>query len=305
MEIYKDNLFVEMYTETEGHLHGFKKVLFEGKTEFQLMQIVDTYEYGRCLLLDGKMQSSQADEFIYHEFLVHPALTAHPDPKNVLIVGGGEGATLREVLRHQCVEQVDMVEIDGQVVSFAKEHLREWHQGSFEDVRSNIIIGDGRKYIEETSKSYDLIIIDISDPGDAGPAYLLYTVQFYELVKRRLKTSGMLALQAGTSSVIYGEIMASVYLTLQKVFGYVAAFEASVPSFDLPWGFCIAGNEVVPGDISQDEIDRRLLGRFVKDLRAYDGETHAGLFKTTKALRNLLCEKGRLIEDQKPIYTPL
>ena len=89
MEIYKDHLFVEMYSENEGHLHGFKQVLVAGSTDFQQVEIVDTHEYGRCLLLDGKMQSSQADEYIYHEFLVQPALFMHPNPKRVLIIGGG------------------------------------------------------------------------------------------------------------------------------------------------------------------------------------------------------------------------
>jgi spermidine synthase len=305
MEIYKDNLFVEMYSENEGHLHGFKQVLVEGKTDFQQVEIVDTHEYGRCLLLDGKMQSSQADEHIYHEFLVHPALFSHPDPKRVLIVGGGEGATLREVLRHPKIELVEMIEIDAKVLDFAKSHLTEWHQGAFDDPRVRLIVGDGRKYIENSHAQYDAVIIDVSDPGSEGPAYLLYTKQFYQMVAERLTPDGIIALQAGSSSVVYGEIMASIYQTLKRIFPVVCGFEASIPSFDLPWGFCVATRGRNPKTLTEKAIDEQIEEREVRGLRAYDGQTHEGLFRITKALREVLDSKGRVIEDKQPIYTPL
>jgi len=305
MEVYKNHLFVEMYSENEGHLHGFKQVLVEGRTDLQQVEIVDTCEYGRCLLLDGKMQSSQADGYIYHEFLVHPALITHPDPKRVLIVGGGEGATLREVLRHPGVNHVDMIEIDAKVIDFAKLHLAEWHQGAFADKRSHLIVGDGRRFIENTSEHYDVLIIDVSDPGSEGPAYLLYTIQFYQAAAKRLTPLGLIALQAESSSVVHGEIMSSVYQTLKQVFPIVRGFEASIPSFDLPWGFCIASSALDPKLLTAAVIDERLCQRRIHGLRAYDGETHEGLFKITKALRDMLESKGRIIEDQQPIYTPL
>ncbi|MBN1595826.1 polyamine aminopropyltransferase [candidate division FCPU426 bacterium] len=305
MDVIKAHLFVEMYSPNEGHLHGFKKVLVEGKTDFQTVEIVDTHEYGRCLLLDGKMQSSQMDEYIYHEFLVHPACTTHPHPRRVMIIGGGEGATLREVLRHADIERVDMIEIDAKVVDFAKRHLAEWHQGAFADKRCRLIVEDGRRYAETTGEQYDLIIIDVSDPGFEGPAYLLYTVQFYQAIARCLAPGGLIALQAGSSSVIHGEIMASVYRTLKKVFFVVRGYEASIPSFNLPWGFFIASRTADPKSLAAQTIDRRLAEREVVKLRAYDGETHEGLFKITKALRQMLETQGRVIEDKSPMYTPL
>ncbi|MCK5242731.1 polyamine aminopropyltransferase [bacterium] len=305
MEIYKDHLFVEMYSENEGHLHGFKQVLVAGSTDFQQVEIVDTHEYGRCLLLDGKMQSSQADEYIYHEFLVQPALFMHPNPKRVLIIGGGEGATLREVLRHPQVEQVEMLEIDAKVLDFAKKYLSEWHQGAFADPRTRLIVGDGRKYIEKSQTQYDVIIIDVSDPGSEGPAYLLYTRQFYQSIARRLNPQGIISLQAGSSSVVYGEIMASIYQTLKRIFPVVCGFEASIPSFDLPWGFCVATFGINPKTLTAAAIDEQINQRGVSGLRAYDGETHEGLFRITKALREVLDTQGRVIEDKRPIYTPL
>lgn len=305
MEIYKNHFLVEMYTQHEGHLHGFKKILASEQTSFQKVEIVDTHEYGRCLLLDGLMQSSQLDEYVYHELLVHPALTTHPQPSDVLIIGGGEGATLREVLKHPGVEAVDMVEIDGEVVAFAKRHLQEWHQGAFADQRTNLIIADGRRFLEQQTKQYDVVIVDISDPGTEGPAYLLYTEQFYRLLKDRLKANGILALQAGTSSVVQGDIMASIYKTLAQVFTFVHAYEGCIPSFDLPWGFCLAADKLDASTCTADEIDRRLRERQLNQLKAYDGQTHTGLMQPPKALRTMLASRGRVIKDKAPVFVPL
>src|SRR5512146_423373 len=166
--------FFDYLTPEEGHIHGIKTTLYSKKTAFQQMEIMDTGSYGRCLVLDQKMQSSEVDEFIYHEILVHPAMLMHPNPKRVFIVGGGEGATLREVLRHKSVEYCMMVDIDQEVVEKSKELLPEWHQGAFDDPRTDLRFMDARKYLEETTDSYDAIIIDISEPVEEGPAYLLF-----------------------------------------------------------------------------------------------------------------------------------
>lgn len=305
MEIYNKNLFVEMYSEHEGHLHGFKRVLVEGRTDFQQVEIVDTHAYGRCLLLDGKMQSSQMDEFLYHELLVHPALITHPQPRRVLIIGGGEGATLREVLRHPGVERVDMIEIDAKVLDFARLHLREWHQGAFDDPRVRLVVGDGRRFVESSSDQYEAVIIDVSDPGFDGPACLLYTRQFYQAVADHLSLQGVIAMQAGSSSIVEGEIMASIYQTLRTVFPVVRGYETFIPSFDLPWGFCIGSRDLDPRSLTPAEVEQRLAERKLTDLRAYDGETHQGLFAQSKALRHTLATQGRVIEDHQPIYTPL
>jgi spermidine synthase len=127
--------FIEYTSPDEGHIHGIKMIHYASQTKYQKMEIMDSGSYGRCLVLDGKMQSTVTDEFIYHEGLVHPAMLTHPNPKRVFIVGGGEGATLREVLRHKSVEYCMMVDIDQEVVEKSKELLPEWHQGAFDDPR--------------------------------------------------------------------------------------------------------------------------------------------------------------------------
>jgi spermidine synthase len=142
--------FLDFLSPDEGHMHGIETILFSKQTQFQRMEIIETKSYGRCLILDGKMQSSQADEFIYHEALVHPAMLSHPEPKRVFVVGGGEGATVREILRHKSVERVLMVDIDEDVVEGSKQYLPEWSQGAFDDPRVELRYMDARKYLEET-----------------------------------------------------------------------------------------------------------------------------------------------------------
>jgi spermidine synthase len=267
------------------------------------MEIMETGSYGRCLVLDGKMQSSEADEFIYHEALVHPALLTHPDPKRVFIVGGGEGATLREILRHRSVERVLMVDIDQEVVERCKQYLPEWHQGAFDDPRVELKFLDARKYLEDTNDSYDVIIIDISEPVEEGPAYLLYTKEFYQIVNRRLTPQGLITLQAGSTAVNSLFCFASVCQTLKTAFPIVGPYETSIPSFGLPWGFAVASKGVDPRSITPRDIDDRIAKRVTGELRYYHGEIHQGQFLLPKHLRQRLTSEERIIEDNQPLFT--
>ncbi|MCX8204569.1 MAG: spermidine synthase, partial [Candidatus Nezhaarchaeota archaeon] len=174
--------FVEHQTPNTSVVHKVKRVLYTGDTQFQHVDIIETYDFGTCLVLDGKVQSSTFDEWIYHEALVHPAMFTHPNPCRVAIIGGGEGATAREVLKHRCVEEVVMVDIDREVVELAKSRLSLIHQGSFEDHRLKLLFMDGRRFLEETQQRFDVIIIDVTDPLAGGPSYLLYTREFYDVV---------------------------------------------------------------------------------------------------------------------------
>jgi len=157
--------FHERLGPGEGHVHEVKTVLFSKKTPFQQIEVVELSGYGRSLILDGKVQSTQTDEFIYHEVLVHPAMLTHPDPKRVLVVGGGEGATLREVLRHRTVERALMVDIDREVVEVSRELLPEFHAGSYDDPRTELVFEDARRWIETHDEIFDVIIIDLSETG--------------------------------------------------------------------------------------------------------------------------------------------
>src|SRR2546425_5495225 len=160
--------FHERLGPSEWHVHEVKTVLFSKKTPFQHIEIVELGDYGRSLILDGKVQSTQADEFIYHEVLVHPAILVHPNPKRVMVIGGGEGATLREVLRHRSVERALMVDIDREVIEVSRAMLPEFHAGAFDDPRPELAFEDARRWLETHDQVFDVIIIDLSDPIEEG-----------------------------------------------------------------------------------------------------------------------------------------
>jgi spermidine synthase len=267
------------------------------------MEIMESGSYGRCLVLDGKMQSSATDEFIYHEALVHPALLTHPNPKRVFIVGGGEGATLREVLRHKSVEYCMMVDIDQEVVEKSKELLPEWHQGAFDDPRTDLRFMDARKYLEETSDTYDAIIIDISEPVEEGPAYLLFTREFYEIVKERLSPDGTIALQAGTTALHQLLNFTAVDKTLNAVFPVVAPYNVCIPSFGLPWGFTLASKNIDPRKFDPKVLDEMIKKRIKGENRYYDGITNQGMYMLPKHIRKAMAAETKVIEDNAPLFT--
>jgi spermidine synthase len=302
MPIKSSRWYIEAFGPAEAHVLGIRQILFSRQTAFQAVDIYDLETYGKALILDSKIQSSALDEFIYHEILIHPALLIHPDPRRIFIVGGGEGATLREVLRHRTVERAVMVDIDQEVVEGCRQVLPEWHQGAFDDPRVELKHLDARKYLEERDETFDVIIIDISEPIEEGPAYLLFTKEFYEIVRQRLSPEGTIALQAGTVSLVDLTCFTAIQKTLQAVFPVVAPCWASIPSFTLPWGFSVASKGPDPRAFAPAAIDRLVADRVKGALRYYDGETHQMSFLLPKHIRTRLAEERRLIEDNHPLY---
>ncbi|MEK6726849.1 MAG: polyamine aminopropyltransferase [Deltaproteobacteria bacterium] len=296
------NWFFDNLSPEEGHIHGIKKTLYSGETEYQSMEILETGSYGKCLILDGKMQSSEVDEFIYHEALVHPAMLTHPKPESVFIVGGGEGATLREVLRHKTVKRAVMVDIDKEVVDRCRELLPEYHQGAFDDPRAELQHMDARKYLEDTNEKFDVIIIDISEPVEEGPAYLLYTQEFYNIVTERLTGSGIITQQTGTISPNFLLNYTAVNNTLSTVFPVVSPYYANIPSFGRPWGFTLASKNVDPLSLPTEEVDKRIGKRIKGKFNFYDGITHQGVFRIPKYLREANRKQKKVIRDTEPLF---
>jgi len=284
-------------------LHSIKHVIYSGRTKFQSIDIVDTGSFGICLVLDGKIQSSERDEFIYHEAMVHPGMLSHPCPKTVFIAGGGEGATLREVLAHNTVEKVVMVDIDRQVIDVCRRFLFSFHQGSFDDSRAKLYFTDARRYLQETNDRFDVIIIDLVEPLEAGPACLLYTQEFYQLVKERLNPDGIMSVQSGASGWTNLQTFTAIINTLKSVFSIVCPYQVYVPSFVDMWGFATASQSINSIELSPKEVDRRISTRLSKKLRSYDGLTHQVLYTLPKHLRHQLAITRRIITDKKPIFT--
>jgi len=292
----------EWFTPNESHSHRIDHYLVRKKTKYQDAIVADSSSFGRCLILDGEMQSSQFDEFIYHECLVHPALILKDEPKSVLIMGGGEGATTREILKHKSIEMVTMVDIDGEVIDFCTKHLKTWHQNSFASKKLRLIVDDAKKFVENTNEKFDVIISDLPSPIEAGPAYLLYTIEFYKTLVQRLSKDGLFVMQAGSGNLLQIELHQVLYATLKKIFKIVRPFYAYVPSFDVPWAFLIGSNQKDPMSLTAAQVDKLVRQRIKGSLQFYDGVTHVGLFHIPKNLRERLEAEKRVILASKPVY---
>lgn len=264
--------------------------------------VADSASFGRCLILDGEMQSAEMDEFIYHEALVHPAMVSHPAPEKVLVMGGGEGATLREILKHKQLKEAIMVDIDDEVVEFCKKHLKTWHTGSFDSPKVKLIIADARKYVLETNSIFDVIISDLPSPIEGGPAYLLYTLEFYKKMINKLSKGGVFVLQAGSGNLLQIDLHKMLYSTLRNVFRYVYPYYTFVPSFDVPWAFIFCSNSINPMEFSENRLAGLIKKRISGALRFYDAQTHAGLFRIPLYLRELLGREKRVITEKRPVY---
>lgn len=280
-----------------------QRVLAVRRTAYQQMEIVDTAAFGRALFLDGKIQSSELDEAVYHEALVQPAMVLHPHPEQVLVIGGGEGATLREALRHPTVRRAVMVDIDSEAVAACREHLPAWHQGAFSDPRVQLLHRDARSYLEESSERFDVVIVDVTDPLAGGPAYRLFTKEFYGIVRAHLSAAGSMAVQAESADLGVLEAHLAVARTIASAFPYSAPYNVHVPSFGESWGFVVGSLARDPKAVGPEEIDRVLQQRGIAAaLRFYDGESHQRLFLLPKGLRELLEAAKTVITDDQPVF---
>jgi len=302
MDTEPDKWFYDRVSRNLIQLHSIEEVLYTGQTRFQSAEIIRSGSFGKCLVLDGKMQSSEADEFIYHEALVQPAMITRPRPERIFIAGGGEGATLREVLSHKVVKRAVMVDIDEQVVALCQKFLPNYSRGSFEDKRTELLHVDARDYLARSRELFDIIIIDLPDPIEEGPAYLLYTQEFYRLVRDRLTPDGIISVQAGSASLTELLNFSAVNNTLKSVFPIVCPYQTDVPCFGGPWGFCLASTKLNPLQLSPAEVDKRIAARQLTHLKFYDGLTHQGIFSLPKYLREEFSSQTKLITDAQPLY---
>jgi spermidine synthase len=283
-------------------MHAIRRTIVEARTKFQHVEIMETHAYGKVLVLDGRIQSSQAEDFVYHEALVHPGmLSSERPPESGLVIGGGEGATLREILRYPSIRRAVMVDIDGEVVELCKRYLPEMHQGAFEDPRSEVRHEDARAYLEKTAERFDFITIDLVEPLEEGPACLLFTREFYRLLADRLSPGGALGLQAGMTKI--GELLfyCAMARTLGEVFPVVAPYQSYIPCFGTPWGFIVAAESGDPMRLGVDAVDQRLRERVTGELDYYDGVAHQHMFNLPKHLRQAIARSTRVVTDAEPL----
>ncbi len=303
MDPITGNWYIESVYPDLSVLLKTRQVVYAGKTRYQQVEVLDSEVYGRSLVLDGKTQSTELDEHIYHEALVHPAMISHPDPKTIFIGGGGEGATLREVLRHKSVEKVVMLDLDDQVVDICKQHLPNHHQGSFDDRRVELVHQDARKYLQDTENVFDVMIMDLVDPLEAGTAYLLYTEEYYQVARKRLSDNGVLVTQSGPIGLLaIQECFTTIFNTLDSVFENAKAAQVHIPAFYTLWGFTLASDCPLLDANNPEIVDRLLSERIGEPLKFYDGITHTNMFTLPKFIRQGISQETRINRDQSPVF---
>jgi spermidine synthase len=284
-----DTWFIDKDTDDRWIYHRVKKHVISAQTTFQTVDILDTYEYGRMVILDGKIQSSESDEFIYHEILVHPVMLTHPKPENILILGAGEGATLREVLRHPTVKKALMIDTDKEFVEICKRYLKQWHQESFRDRRVELIYDEAFTYLKKIENRFDVIITDINDPGEQGPSVKIYTAQFYSLIKKVLMPDGIFVTHAtAVYSVPHENFSHGIIQKLSRVFPKVNVYYEYIPSFGALWSYATGSFQLSPKALSSRVIEKRLRQRGIGNLSYYAPEMHERLFIMPHCMRKLI-----------------
>jgi spermidine synthase len=280
-----EHLLMEPLNESTGFYIKATKQIGEWQTRFQKMAIYETPHYGKLFRLDGFNMTSEKDEFVYHENLIHPALTAHAAPKKVLIIGGGDGGSSEEALKHPSVEQVTMVEIDGDVIAVAKEHFKAVHHGVFDNPRLSVRVEDGMKFVRETQEKFDLIALDLNDP--MGPAEALYSTEFFQQLRLALAPGGALTLHIG-SPMARPERVSELAQRLTGLFRIVRPYTMYIPLYGSQWAMAVCSDKLDPKSFTADEIDRRIEQRKLQELRFYNGETHEGVFALPNYVRELV-----------------
>jgi spermidine synthase len=257
----------------------------EWQTRLHTLELYDTAQFGRVLRIDGRNFVSEREEFIGHENLVHPALTAHLAPRRVLVLGGGDGGAAEEILKHPSVEQVTLCEPDADLVRIAKEHLFAVHRGAFDNPKLRLLAGDGARFLRDTQERFDLIALDTQDA--AGPADAFGSPEFLQQCRHALAPGGALVLPLG-APVAQPERVGELAQRLNAAFRIVRPYTFYLPLYGAQWAMAVCSDKLDPKSITADEIDRRIEQRRLQDLRFYNGETHEGVFALPNFVRDLV-----------------
>jgi len=240
-----DKWFKNRYSSHTVLKTRIKKQLFKGHSTYQKIEVFDSYDFGRLLVLDDIVNVAEKDEFIYHEMMAHIPLFTHPNPEKVLVIGGGDGGLVREIAKHPQVNQIDLVEIDPAVINTSKRYLPKVAQG-FKESRLHIFLEDGSHYVKNTSNVYDIIFIDSPDPVGAGKR--LFQKTFYSNCFRALKDDGIVTAHSETPTFKKEvRIMKSIYRKFNQLFPLVQMFTACVPSYSIGmWCFVFCSKKYDP-----------------------------------------------------------
>ncbi len=277
-------LLTEALTDDWGfHLRSAREIE-RFRSKFQDVEVHDSASFGKLFRLDGHFMTSEQDEFFYHENLVHMAAIPHEAPRRALIVGGGDGGSAEELLKHSTMQKVMLCEIDQAVVDISRRHLQSVHRGALDDGRLSLLIEDGFAHVRSSRDVYDVIVLDLTDPG--GPSTPLYTEDFYRACRARLDEGGAMTLHIG-SPVAHPERIRQTLVGLRAAFLRVTPYLVSIPLYGGLWMMACASSTLDPSAITAAEVDRRISLRNISNLQYYNGDMHRAALALPNFVREL------------------
>ena len=274
-ESVQSQLSFDWLNAHSGYGFTVKEKLADIESPYQRVEVFDTHQFGRLFRLDGRLMTSEGDEFFYHECMTHPAALAHPAPETVLVIGGGDGGSSEELFKHPSIKRIVMAELDPAVIEVARTYLGAIHRGSLDDPRLEIRVGDGYEYVRTTPERFDMIVLDLTDPDT--PAFKLYSEEFFRMCQRCLKPGGMLTLHLG-SPVYQADTVRRTAANLRKVFRHVAPLSVFIPLYGSLWCLAVASDTVDPRTVPVEVIAQRMVERGLNDFRYYHPTLHNALF---------------------------
>lgn len=272
--------YTEKQTENFGITMKINKTLHTEQTDFQYLEMAETAEWGNMLFLDGMVMTSEKDEFVYHEMVAHVPLFTHPKPENVLVVGGGDGGVIREILKHPSVKKATLVDIDGKVIEYSKKFLPSIAAG-LEDARVEVIVGDGFMHIAEAENEYDVIMVDSTEP--VGPAVNLFSRGFYAGISNALKEDGVFVAQSD-NPWFKGDLIKQVQSDVKEIFPITKLYLANIPTYPSGlWAFTIGSKKYDPLNVPAERFHD-------VDTKYYTPELHNAAFVLPKFVKDMAGE---------------
>lgn len=272
-----DLWFTEKQTKSHGITTKIKRTLHSEQTDFQLLDMVETEQFGNMLILDGMVMTTEKDEFVYHEMVTHVPLFTHPNPKKVLVVGGGDGGAIREILKHPTVEEAVLVEIDGKVIQYSKQYLPTI-AGELENPRVKVLVDDGFLHIHDHKNTYDVIMVDSTEP--VGPAAKLFEKGFYKGISEALTDDGLFVAQTD-NPWFHAELIRQVYADVKEIFPITRLYQCNIPTYPSGmWTFTMGSKKHDPLNVDISKIPDI-------ETKYYTPELHHAAFVLPKFVRDL------------------
>ncbi|MDC3416802.1 spermidine synthase [Aquibacillus salsiterrae] len=272
-----DLWFTEKQTEQFGITAKVNKTYHTEKTDFQQLVMIETAEWGNMLVLDGMVMTTEKDEFVYHEMVAHVPLFTHPNPKHVLVVGGGDGGVIREVLKHKSVEKATLVEIDGKVIEYSKKYLPDI-AGELDNPRVEVKVDDGFMHIAKSDKAYDVIMVDSTEP--VGPAVNLFSKGFYAGISKALKDDGIFVAQTD-NPWFKADLIKQVYNDVKEIFPVTRLYTANIPTYPSGlWTFTLGSKIHDPLKVKDERFTEM-------ETNYYTSELHFASFALPKFVKDL------------------